>query len=164
LLLIVGITGNLTALGFFKYTNFIATVLPAPLGAIWPHNDLGLPLGISFFSLTQLAFLCDAYAGKVKSAPLQHYLLFVTWFPHLIAGPLLRHQEVMSQFARLERRRCMRPMDGAAALTLFAFGLFKKVILADHIAPFADTGFVGLFGHGPGRFAAVRHPPALQLR
>jgi alginate O-acetyltransferase complex protein AlgI len=101
-----------------------------------------LPIGISFFTFTQIAFLVDTYQGKVREPRFLPYLLFVTYFPHLIAGPVLHHSEMMPQFARAETFRFQ--LDNVVSgLTLLAIGLFKKVILADGIQPFVAPAFDG---------------------
>lgn len=104
-----------------------------------PGNII-LPLGISFFTFTQITFLVDAFKGEVKENDLLHYSLFVTYFPHLIAGPILRHQEMIPQFGRQSTYRFSYE-NCAVGLTVFAIGLCKKVILADSIAPYAQVVF-----------------------
>jgi D-alanyl-lipoteichoic acid acyltransferase DltB (MBOAT superfamily) len=99
-----------------------------------------LPLGISFFTFTQIAFLVDTYQGKVKEFNFVHYALFVTYFPHLIAGPVLHHAEMMPQFAR--RSVCHINWDNVAVgLSIFVLGLAKKVLLADSVADFSTPVF-----------------------
>ncbi len=139
-LLRVGILINLLALAWFKYAGFLAGSLNA-LGAGVPHLDIALPIGISFFTFTQIAFLVDASRGKVEDVRPDEYLLFVTFFPHLIAGPILHHAEMLPQFRAAAARR---PNAEALAvgMTVFAIGLFKKLILADGAAPIADHGFL----------------------
>ncbi|MDD5412198.1 MAG: MBOAT family protein, partial [Methylobacter sp.] len=100
LLLIFAIVSNLILLGYFKYTNFFIENLSQLAGTTLPLGEVFLPLGISFFTFTQIAFLVDTYQGKVKEFNFIHYTLFVTYFPHLIAGPVLHHKEMMPQFAR----------------------------------------------------------------
>ena len=97
-----------------------------------------LPLGISFFTFTQIAYLVDIYRAEPAGASYPKYLLFVTFFPHLIAGPILHHRETMSQFGR---RLTPTAENFAVGLTIFAIGLFKKVILADGIAPYVAPVF-----------------------
>lgn len=137
--LAVAILGNLVALGAFKYLG-LATETLSEFGIPIAVTKLALPIGISFYTFTQIAFLVDAYRGEAKEYGPIHYLLFVTFFPHLIAGPILHHKEMMPQFARRETYR----IDlGSIALGLswFAAGLFKKVVLADGIAIFSDPVF-----------------------
>jgi len=99
-----------------------------------------LPLGISFFTFTQIAFLVDAYRGEVKEYDLTRYMLFVTYFPHLLAGPILHHKEMMPQFAS-RWSWAVRWRNVAVGLFLFSIGLFKKVVIADTFAEWANVGF-----------------------
>ncbi|OAN54991.1 MBOAT family O-acyltransferase [Magnetospirillum moscoviense] len=138
--LIAGIGANLTALGYFKYAAFLADGLVPLVDMRAAAAGIELPLGISFFTFTQTAFLIDAYRRQVCEANPLHYGLFVTYFPHLIAGPILHHKDMMPQFAEPETYR-IRPHDLAVGLTVFAIGLFKKVGLADHVAPTASAVF-----------------------
>jgi D-alanyl-lipoteichoic acid acyltransferase DltB (MBOAT superfamily) len=132
-LLIIGVTIDLLVLGYFKYANFFLSTVNNVAGTHWSFGEIILPLGISFFTFTQIAFLVDTYQGKVKEYNFVHYALFVTYFPHLIAGPVLHHKEMMPQFASPETYR--RNYDAIAiGLTFFAIGLFKKAVLADGIA------------------------------
>ena len=97
-------------------------------------------MGISFFTFTQIAFLADVYFGKVREYNFVHYSLFVTYFPHLIAGPVLHHAEMMPQFRRAETYRFSFE-NAAVGLTIFAIGLFKKVMLADPVGAYARPVF-----------------------
>lgn len=138
-LLVGAVVANLLLLGFFKYTNFfIATAnsVGAKLGLL----DIILPLGISFFTFTQIAFLVDVHRGIAREYNFIHYLLFVTWFPHLIAGPVLHHKQMMPQFALPATYR-PNVESIAVGLTLFSLGLFKKVVLADQFALYANPVF-----------------------
>jgi len=101
-----------------------------------------LPIGISFFTFTQIAFLVDTYQGKVREARFIPYLLFVSYFPHLVAGPVLHHAEMMPQFGKPETYR-FRIDNVVSGMTLLGIGLFKKVILADGIQPFVAPAFDG---------------------
>lgn len=138
--LVFGVAANLAALGWFKYANFFVRNLDLMTGL---HADIGhvvLPIGISFFTFTQIAFLADTWSKGVKDYRFAHYGLFVTYFPHLIAGPILHHRQMMPQF---DADATYRPRTAwiAAGLAIFALGLFKKVVLADGIAPYADVVF-----------------------
>lgn len=138
-LLIVAIVANLLFLGAFKYANFFiatANIVNAQIGLL----DIVLPLGISFFTFTQIAFLVDAHRGNAREYNFIHYLLFVTWFPHLIAGPVLHHKQMMPQFSLPETYR-PNAESIAIGLTLFSLGLFKKVVLADQFALYANPVF-----------------------
>lgn len=130
---------DLTLLGIYKYLNFFIDTADA-FGAVIPHLDIILPLGISFFTFTQIAYLVDVYKGLVKEFDFVDYLLFVTWFPHLIAGPVLHHGQMMPQF-RSSSLEKPDPDSIATGLTIFTIGLAKKVILADNLAPFANRVF-----------------------
>ena len=136
----LGVAGNLTVLGAFKYASFFAVNANALAGFSLPIPHIVLPLGISFFTFTQIAYLVDAYRKEVREYRFVHYGLFVTFFPHLLAGPVLHHAEVMPQFAQARSLR-FDPENFAVGLTIFAIGLFKKVVLADGIAEFATPVF-----------------------
>ncbi len=140
--MIAGIAVNLALLGYFKYANFFADSLAALLGADWQLARITLPIGISFFTFTQIAFLADAYQKGVREYRFIHYGLFVTYFPHLIAGPVLHHAQMMPQFGEAST---YRPALGniAGGMAIFALGLLKKVVLADGISPYADAVFDG---------------------
>jgi D-alanyl-lipoteichoic acid acyltransferase DltB (MBOAT superfamily) len=100
-------------------------------------------LGISFFTFTQIAFLVDSYKKEVKEYNFLHYMLFVTYFPHLLAGPILHHKEMMPQFAN-KWNFSVRWRNIAVGLFLFSIGLFKKVVIADTFAQWATIGFDGV--------------------
>ena len=131
---------DLALLGWFKYADFFRQSLAALAGTHWAPLGVALPLGISFFTFTQIAFLVDTSAGKVREADPLDYLLFVTFFPHLLAGPVLHHAEMMPQFADPKTARPRAEMI-STGLTLFMVGLVKKVVLADGIAPVASLVF-----------------------
>ena len=138
--LLVGVLFNLGLLGYFKYANFFVANVNALLGQHWTIGQVMLPIGISFYTFTQLAFLADAYEGKVTETNPLHYGLFVTYFPHLVAGPVLHHSQMMPQFADSAIYR-VRGDQLAGGLLIFALGMFKKVVLADGMAPYADAIF-----------------------
>jgi D-alanyl-lipoteichoic acid acyltransferase DltB (MBOAT superfamily) len=131
---------NLAVLGFFKYANFFIEVTNETTNATWSSIDVVLPLGISFFTFTQISFLVDVYRGIAKEYNFIHYLLFVTYFPHLIAGPILHHKQMMPQFAAAATY-LPNTKNIAIGLSLFAIGLAKKVLIADNLAPTADRIF-----------------------
>jgi alginate O-acetyltransferase complex protein AlgI len=139
-LLIVGIAANLGLLGVYKYTDFVLGASNAFLGTAVPMFEIVLPLGISFFTFTQIAFLVDVHRALAEEYDPVHYVLFVTYFPHLIAGPLLHHKEMMPQFNRMETYR-VHAENVAIGLTVFTVGLAKKVLLADNFARFAEPVF-----------------------
>ena len=138
--LIVAIAANLVALCYFKYANFFVDNVDALLGLDWQIAAVILPLGISFFTFTQIAFLADTYQGKAKEYNPIHYVLFVTYFPHLIAGPVLHHKQMMPQFG-WPQTYSVSSTNIAIGLTIFAIGLFKKVVLADGIAVYVSPVF-----------------------
>ncbi|MDF9393249.1 MULTISPECIES: MBOAT family O-acyltransferase [Methylococcus] len=139
-LLAGSIAADLVLLGYYKYANFFVRAVNDLAGTQWRLEEIVLPLGISFFTFTQIAFLVDAYRGRAREYRFLPYLLFVTYFPHLIAGPILHHGEMMPQFSGAQHRRRIAD-DFATGLTLFLFGLFKKTVLADGIAPHAQQLF-----------------------
>src|SRR5882724_10401205 len=137
--LVVGISGDLLVLGIFKYAGFFAANFNALFSTAFALNIL-LPVGISFYSFTQIAFLVDAYRGNVARYALPHYALFVSYFPHLIAGPILHHKDMIPQFERAAARR-PDPHLILCGLIIFAIGLFKKTCLADGIQPLVAQAF-----------------------
>jgi D-alanyl-lipoteichoic acid acyltransferase DltB (MBOAT superfamily) len=140
--LIVAIAANLATLAYFKYANFFVDSFRAASGLDLQLAPIVLPIGISFFTFTQIAFLADTYQGKVREARFMPYLLFVSYFPHLIAGPVLHHAEMMPQFGRAQTFR-FRIDNVVSGMTLLGIGLLKKVILADGIQPFVAPAFDG---------------------
>jgi alginate O-acetyltransferase complex protein AlgI len=147
LLLCIGVAVDLAVLAWFKYAGFLLSSLDAVAGLQIPPPVVALPAGISFFTFTQIAFLADAMRGPVAVVRPADYFLFVSYFPHLIAGPIIHHRDTLPQFRRMAR--C--GWDAAAAamgISIFAIGLLKKVAIADNVAPFADSTFSRLAG-GP---------------
>jgi alginate O-acetyltransferase complex protein AlgI len=134
-----GVAGDLAVLAYFKYAGFFAANLNALFSTGFAVHVL-LPVGISFYTFTQIAFLVDAYRGTVASYALPHYALFVTYFPHLIAGPILHHRDMIPQFERAESKR-PDPHLILCGLIIFAIGLFKKTCLADGIQPLVSLAF-----------------------
>ena len=131
--LTMAITFNLCLLGFFKYVNFFVASLNDVASSHLPLFDIILPIGISFFTFTQISFLVDAYHGKVKELNFIHYLLFASYFPYIVAGPILHHQEMLPQFADPEHYRLKRK-NFAVGISIFVFGLGKKLLVADNLA------------------------------
>lgn len=138
--LIAGISTNLMLLGYYKYMGFFMSSCNALLLADLPVPEIILPLGISFFTFTQTAYLVDAYRGETKKYTLLTYSLFVTVFPHLIAGPILNHREMIPQFSRL-RNFVFSHKNMALGITMFSMGLFKKVVIADTLSPWVKLAF-----------------------
>lgn len=147
--LAVGVAANLGLLGVFKYADFAvrnaADLTGVPLAL--PH--ILLPLGISFFTFTQIAYLVDVARGQAREPSLVNYALFVSFFPHLLAGPILHHSEMMPQFASASNKR-PQGFNLAAGLFLLAIGLVKKVCIADPLAPVVAAGF-----DHPGTISAI---------
>jgi D-alanyl-lipoteichoic acid acyltransferase DltB (MBOAT superfamily) len=141
-----GIAVNLALLAYFKYTGFILDSLATLAGAPTPVVSIVLPLGISFFTFQQIAYLVDVMRGARVERDLVNYVLFVAFFPHLIAGPLVHHAEMIPQFKRGWRRRSA--LLATRGLAIFAAGLFKKGVIADNLAQFASPVFAHLDAGG----------------
>ena len=139
--LLFGIVVNVVLLGYFKYTDFfLGTVNELAGESMFNLPHIVLPLGISFFTFTQTAYLVDAYRGEAKNESFLTYLEFVTIFPHLIAGPIINHKEMIPQFIADKTFR-INFENIALGLTIFTFGLFKKVVIADKLAIWANGAF-----------------------
>ena len=142
--LAAGVAFNLLFLAYYKYTNFIIENLNYLFDAGFAMQNIVLPLGISFFTFTQTAYLVDVYRGETKAYSKSDYLLFVTIFPHLIAGPILYHRDMIPQFSQSERYKInyKNLTYGILWFTIGLFkGLFKKVAIADKLAVFANNVF-----------------------
>ena len=139
-LLVGSLAVNLGLLLWYKYANFVIHSFSHIIGTEGYNLDIILPLGISFFTFTQIAFLVDVWRGEVREYNFIHYALFVTYFPHLIAGPVLHHREMMPQFKDAALNR-VNLADVSKGLVIFFIGLFKKVILADGIQPYVAQVF-----------------------
>jgi alginate O-acetyltransferase complex protein AlgI len=146
-LLVAAITANLLLLGFYKYADFFVTSVNDIAGTQLPMLAIVLPLGISFFTFAQIAFLVDVHRGIAREYSFTHYLLFATYFPHLIAGPILHHAEIMPQFESPAPYR-FSGRSFAMGMTIFAIGLAKKVLVADHFgstaSPLFDAAHTGV--------------------
>jgi alginate O-acetyltransferase complex protein AlgI len=145
-LLVIALALNLALLGTFKYADFFASNVNEGLAGFGlsplPLLHVALPIGISFYTFTQIAFLVDCWQGKVRERSFVNYALFVTYFPHLVAGPVLHHAQMMPQFAD----RAIYKIDAdkvALGLAIFTFGLAKKLIIADPMGQYADLVFNG---------------------
>ena len=141
-LLAAAVAANLALLGYFKYADFFIDSFNRAAGAQLPLLHVVLPLGISFFTFTQIAFLVDTWRGLATEYRFVHYTLFVTYFPHLIAGPVLHHKEMMPQFD-MARNYVPRIRNFEVGLAIFVIGLAKKVLVADNLAPYAGALFDG---------------------
>ncbi len=135
--LLLGIAFNVAFLGYFKYANFAVRVVGDVFGSQMALAQIILPLGISFITFQKIAFLVDVHAQRIEAFTLQDYCLFVLFFPQLIAGPIVHYREMMPQF---HGAPCVFDKENVAVgLTLFVFGLSKKVFLADSIAPLVTS-------------------------
>lgn len=138
--LLIGISLNLLLLAYFKYANFFIENINLLLNNTHRTLDIVLPLAISFFTFQQITYLVDTYKGEVESHSLLDYCLFVTFFPQLIAGPIVHHKEMMPQFSDSKFMH-LDPLNIAKGLSLFSLGLFKKVVIADYFALLANPVF-----------------------
>jgi len=139
-LLTFGIITNLFLLGYFKYTDFFLENFNLAFDGSIPLLHLALPLAISFFTFQQIAYLVDSYRGETAEYDFLNYALFVTFFPQLIAGPIVHHAEMMPQFAS-KWNLVKNYKNIATGLFIFSIGLFKKVVIADTFAKWATAGF-----------------------
>lgn len=144
-LLAGGILLNLAPLLYFKYCNFFLENLNAVFGCSFTLRAIVLPLGISFFTFQQIAWLVDSYRGQTHGYTWDEYALFVAFFPKLTQGPIALHGELIPQFRDPARRKASA-LCFSRGLYVFALGLFKKVILADTFGAAADWGFAGISG------------------
>ncbi|HJS87760.1 MAG TPA: hypothetical protein VJ779_20090 [Acetobacteraceae bacterium] len=138
--LVIGVGLDLGLLGWFKYAGFLARAGAALAGLPAPALEVALPLAISFFTFQQIMFLADSAGAGRPDAGFGAYAAFVAFFPHLIAGPIVRPGEIIPQ---LTARDLARPRGAGIAdgLEIFLLGLAKKAVLADTFARFADVGF-----------------------
>jgi D-alanyl-lipoteichoic acid acyltransferase DltB (MBOAT superfamily) len=136
----IGIIFNVGILCYFKYYNFFLDVASnlVPLQAF--HINVTIPLGISFYTFTQLTYLVDLYQGKARYYGIVPYSLFVIFFPHLIAGPIVHYSQMMPQFNRI-RTYISQQRNFFLGIFFFIVGLFQKVVIADSLISVVDTGF-----------------------
>ena len=139
-ILLSAVAVNLIALGYFKYANFFIDNLNLVAGTDYSLGQIFLPLAISFFTFQQIAYLVDAYEGEFADCNFLQYCIFVTFFPQLIAGPIVHHKEVLPQFANSDFLKFSAD-NTADGLTYFLIGLFKKVVLADSLSKFVGPTF-----------------------
>jgi alginate O-acetyltransferase complex protein AlgI len=138
--LILGVCGNLSVLFYFKYFNFFVSNVAAAGGFEYAARAIVMPIGISFFTFTQIAYLVDCFRSRTSEQNLVKYALFVSIFPHLIAGPIIHHAQMRPQFDAIARR----PIDSELikmGIVIFVIGLAKKVLLADNLVAGADLVF-----------------------
>ena len=145
ILLTVGICGNLGLLGYFKYANFFVENISVISGSDINLPPIILPIAISFFTFQQIAYLVDCRRGEVAEYSFMNYVLFVTFFPQLLAGPIVHHREMMPQFADPGVYR-IKLTNLSVGLAILGVGLLKKVVIADQIAPLSDSVFNAVHG------------------
>lgn len=138
-LMCMGISVNLGIIGYYKYFNFFAENFANVFGITHESVNIFLPLGISFFTFQQIACLVDTYKGEMEKVSFSEYILFVTFFPQLIAGPIVRAKEIIPQLVRMGEQINVENIK--FGLCLFAFGLFKKVVIADYFSPIVGIVF-----------------------
>tara|TARA_B110000495_G_C23034532_1_gene617347 strand:+ start:1976 stop:3376 length:1401 start_codon:yes stop_codon:yes gene_type:complete len=148
-LVAIGIGVNLLLLCYFKYAGFIISNLNYLSGGDFVLHEILLPIGISFFTFQQITYLSDVGRGDCPKYRFFDYLLFVTFFPQLIAGPIVHHREMMPQFTNDNKEQGNFQKDFAIGSTLFVIGLAKKVIIADNLAPYASNLFGSAFSGSP---------------
>jgi D-alanyl-lipoteichoic acid acyltransferase DltB (MBOAT superfamily) len=139
-LLQIGLVFNIGLLAYFKYADFFISNTNSLVNTDIGLLHLALPLAISFFTLQQIAFLVDSYEGLAKEKNFLNYIIFVTFFPQLIAGPIVHHKEMMPQFVSI-RNKAKNYKNIALGLFILSIGLFKKVVIADTFAIWATAGF-----------------------
>jgi alginate O-acetyltransferase complex protein AlgI len=144
-LLLGGVAANIGMLGYLKYTNFFIDVANQTVGTTYAHLDIAVPLGVSFFTFVQIGYLIDAFNGQLLKHNFSRYIVFTAFFPCVTAGPLVMQREMMEQLSD-PKNPAFDARRVTIGLTMFAMGLFKKVVLADSIAPFSDSVFGGVAG------------------
>ncbi len=140
LILIIGIIENIVLLGYYKYMDFFITNINWLTGNNMPLIKIVLPIGISFFTFQLIAYLVDSYRGETKEYSLQNYLLFITFFPQLIVGPIVHHKDVVPQYQNKKIRK-INFENLSTGLLMFAMGCAKKLIIADPLTRWAKLGF-----------------------
>ncbi len=142
LIIVIGIIGNLSVLIYFKYIDFILVNINQYFGTNVNYLNVVLPLAISFFTFQQIAFLVDTYKGKIDECNFKKYLLFITFFPQLIAGPIVHHGEIIPQYEN-KLNKIINYENLLRGIILFSIGLFKKVFIADNLSVIVAQGFDG---------------------
>ena len=140
-LLIGAVAVNLALLGYFKYRNFFLENAAALMGEQLTLGAIFIPLAISFYTFEQIALLVDVQDGKAGKPAFEDFATYVVLFPHLIAGPIVLFREMGPQFEKLRRGDFPDLSLFGPGLVVFLFGLFKKVAIADNLAPYVDTAF-----------------------
>lgn len=140
LILFIGVFCNIALLGYFKYADFLIDNLNFAFNSKIDALNLALPLAISFFTFQQIAYLVDSFKFETKEYDFLNYAVFVSFFPQLIAGPIVHHKEMMPQFAD-NRTKLINYKNILMGLFVFSIGLFKKVVIADSLAAWVAIGF-----------------------
>ena len=139
-ILITGVSANLLLLFYFKYFDFFIENINAVFGTNVALRNIVLPLGISFFTFQQISFLADTYRGELKECSFVDYALFVSFFPQLIAGPIVTHDEMLPQFKEMGTKR-FEEDNFCRGLFIFILGMGKKVLIADTFGVAVDAGY-----------------------
>jgi alginate O-acetyltransferase complex protein AlgI len=140
IILVFGVVLNLSLLGYFKYVDFFIENINYAFNTQISLLNLTLPLAISFFTFQQIAYLVDSFRQETEEYDFLNYAVFVSFFPQLIAGPIVHHSEMMPQFSNI-RNKAKNYRNIAIGLFIFSIGLFKKVVLADTFSEWATNGF-----------------------
>lgn len=138
--LIFGVIANLLSIAYFKYSYFILDNISLVHTFDFSFAKLALPLAISFFTFQQITYLVDTKKGQIKDHQFIHYCLYVTFFPQLIAGPIVHHSELLPQLVSNAEKK-IRFDYISIGITIFFIGLFKKVVIADSLSPYVNTVF-----------------------
>ncbi len=140
IILCTGVSANLLLLFYFKYFDFFIENINAVFGSSFALHNILLPLGISFFTFQQISFLADTYRGELKDCSFIDYALFVSFFPQLIAGPIVTHEEMLPQFAQIGKKKFDEDLF-CRGLFIFILGMGKKVLIADTFGIAVDAGY-----------------------
>jgi D-alanyl-lipoteichoic acid acyltransferase DltB (MBOAT superfamily) len=140
LVLSLGLAANIALIAYFKYANFFLENIARAIGSQHSALDIALPLGISFFTFQQISFLMEVYRGRLTDVVFKDYVLFISFFPQLIAGPIVTPSEMLPQLRRKRDWR-LRADHLSLGFFLFSAGLFKKVVLIDPYVPYIDVVF-----------------------
>ncbi len=139
-LAIIGVMGNLAGIFYFKYLDFFISNINELFSKDFTLTNIVLPLGISFFTFQQISYLVDSYKGEVPEYSFLEYAVFVTFFPQLVAGPIVTHDEIIPQFKNLNNRK-INYENLCVGLYSFSMGLAKKVLLADSLSRIVNAGY-----------------------
>ncbi|MGN1115939.1 MAG: MBOAT family O-acyltransferase [Candidatus Ornithomonoglobus sp.] len=145
LLLTVGILANAVLLGYYKYTDFFIENFDLVTGMNVPLKNIVLPIGISFFTFQLIAYLVDSYRGLTRDYDILDYLMFITFFPQLIVGPIIHHSEAVPQFADPENQK-INTKNICIGILMFSIGCAKKILLADPLTELAADFFNNISG------------------